>query len=269
MGSVPKLFDGFRCGFIAASALSMDKAYQRSLSQAFVQKIVKSFDKHCFQALLVGRRTNESLWVIDGQHRFTAAVLLKARKLPCIIFASEGVKQEADIWIRINEVRRRPNPVDRFTANLARNDSETVSIDKCLLQLGFRVSRGNAWRNIGATKPLYDALRYGVLTDLLRTLLEAFEDHEKRMQRMACQSIMLSAVGVILRRCKKIDRQRLISVLSEMTPGKWKSLEEGSSGPTGNRGAKVAASFMDRCYNKGLRNRIDVSEWQKLGVVET
>jgi hypothetical protein len=65
--------------WIDIARLNIDDTYQRSLegesSVALIRKIAAKWDWRMCQLVQVARRADDSLWIVDGQHRHAAAVL--------------------------------------------------------------------------------------------------------------------------------------------------------------------------------------------------
>lgn len=77
------------------SVLKVHPSYQRHALKQKIASIASSWSWVAAGAIIVGERGGE-YWVIDGQHRVLAAHnRADIDKLPCIIFVTDDVKQEA------------------------------------------------------------------------------------------------------------------------------------------------------------------------------
>jgi hypothetical protein len=106
--------------------LNIDDAYQRSIdtgpSRSLIQKIAKGWDWRMCLPLVVSKREDGSLWVLDGQHRLAAAkVRGDIPYLPCCVSVYGGIQA------RGGHVRRHEPRAPRH-------------------QSPRRLPRGNCWR---------------------------------------------------------------------------------------------------------------------------
>ena len=70
--------------------LNIAESYQRTIVPARVNRIAKEIDPDAFGSLTVGERRDQTLWVVDGFQRLTAARKLGINSVPCDVFQSEG-----------------------------------------------------------------------------------------------------------------------------------------------------------------------------------
>ncbi|KUR80794.1 hypothetical protein AQZ49_01835 [Novosphingobium sp. FSW06-99] len=99
--------------------LSVDPSYQRSIdnptSRALIKKIAREWDWSLFQLLVVSRRPDGELYVVDGQHRLEAARLRgDLRDLPCSVYDFRLVSHEADAFVALNQQRKPLTRLDLF-----------------------------------------------------------------------------------------------------------------------------------------------------------
>jgi hypothetical protein len=98
--------------------LDIDHGYQRDeVSKANTLAIARNFSWNAFGVLVVMRRANGRLYIVDGQQRWLAA---KHRgdihSVPCLIFESQGPQHEAKAFYYLNINRRNVRPFRRFMA---------------------------------------------------------------------------------------------------------------------------------------------------------
>lgn len=103
--------------------LHLDDSYQRSIdigpSQKLVRKIAVNWDWGLCQPLIVAKRDDGSLWVVDGQHRLAAARLRPdIYDLPCVVVHSAAASDEAAMFVALNQQRRPLTALDLFRASL-------------------------------------------------------------------------------------------------------------------------------------------------------
>lgn len=110
--------------------LVVDAAYQRDVVAQKVTAITGSWSHMACGALTVAER-NGTFYVIDGGHRLAAS---KRRsditQLPCVVFQSAGVKEEARGFLDVNTGRKPVNALVKHKALLAAGDETAIFVQK-------------------------------------------------------------------------------------------------------------------------------------------
>lgn len=169
--------------------LNLDDNYQRSTdngaSRALITKIANGWDWRMCLPLVVSKRDDGTLWVIDGQHRLAAAKMRgDIPFLPCCVAVYGSVADEAAMFVAMNRTRKAMNRLDDFHAAIASGDGEAIVIARLITDAGFTVSRktgSQSWvpGEVAFTSAIAKVLRkHGekVCADALRTMAEAFPD---------------------------------------------------------------------------------------------
>lgn len=116
--------------------LQIHPAYQRDVLPMKVKEITATWSWAACGAIVVGERGGE-FWVIDGQHRVLAA---KRRSdithLPCVVFKTEGVRQEAVAFLDLNTGRKPVSSIGKFKAMIAAGDASACAVHRTLEALG-------------------------------------------------------------------------------------------------------------------------------------
>ena len=116
--------------------LQIHPAYQRDALASKIKEITANWSWVACGAIVVGERGGE-FWVIDGQHRVLSA---KRRSdithLPCIVFETDGVKQEAIAFLDLNTGRKPVSSIGKFKAMLASEDAAAMIVHETLARLG-------------------------------------------------------------------------------------------------------------------------------------
>lgn len=141
--------------------LHLDDSYQRSIdigpSQKLVRKIAVNWDWGLCQPLIVAKRDDGSLWVVDGQHRLAAARLRPdIYDLPCVVVQSTAASDEAAMFVALNQQRRPLTALDLFRASLEAGDTESEAIMSAMRSTGFSL----------ATTTNYDSLKPGQIVNI-------------------------------------------------------------------------------------------------------
>ncbi|MCJ2080783.1 DUF6551 family protein [Methylobacterium sp. J-090] len=174
--------------WVHTTELSVDQSYQRSIdnegSRRLIASIAANFDWRLCAPLVVSRRPDGSKVIIDGQHRWAAAVRRgDLLQLPCCLFTYDSPEDEARMFIVANRARKPMNRLDDFHAALAAGDEDALEIQRLVTEAGLRVARNTAstaWKagEVAFTSSIAAALRrYGppIVSAALTSIAEAYE----------------------------------------------------------------------------------------------
>lgn len=148
LGNLPAL------QWVLVSQLQVDAAYQRSVegadSQALIRRIAQHWNWDLCQPMVVSRRPDGALFVIDGQHRWCAAKLRgDIAQLPCVVVDYTSAAAEAASFVHLNQQRRPLSRLDVFKAAVAGEDPEALAILAALQRAGLQLaphSNHTAWK---------------------------------------------------------------------------------------------------------------------------
>jgi hypothetical protein len=119
--------------------LQIHPAYQRDLVAQKVSEISAAWSWVALGALVVGERGGE-FWVIDGQHRAAAA---KRRSdithLPCVVFKTTDVKQEARGFLTIQTMRKPVSAVAKQKAMVTAGDEVAAFVQQTVEALSLQI----------------------------------------------------------------------------------------------------------------------------------
>ncbi|WP_010339922.1 DUF6551 family protein [Sphingobium yanoikuyae] len=220
--------------------LRLDDSYQRSTengaSQALIRKIANGWDWRMCLPLVVSKRDDGSLWVIDGQHRLAAALLRgDIPFLPCVVGIYGSVADEAAMFVAMNRARKPMNRLDDFHAAIASGDSEAIEITRLITDAGFTVSRktgSQSWvpGEVAFTSAIAKVLRkHGakICADALRTMQEAWPDEVLN----AGASMFTALTKLAINPPDGFDPDRMFRALLRRNQREWASfLNETKSG---------------------------------------
>ena len=161
-----------RIASVPVSLMKLDKSYQRETNKDNINKLVRDWDNDRCDFLLVSFR-DDRFYVVDGQHRYTAAGYKGVKTLPCIILTGLTREQEARIYSGQNENVKKLTIYDVFKANLVNGDVSIpevkidMEIDRLCKKYGIKVSVTNRYtqkektlRSLSATRRIIQT--YGV-----------------------------------------------------------------------------------------------------------
>ena len=128
--------------------LQIDPTYQRvtdsPASRVIINGMIKAWNWSLCQPIVVSRRADNSLWVLDGQHRVAGA---RARGdipfLPSVVLSGLDTQAEAKTFVELNTKRQRLTQGQIFHGQLAAGDPTARLVQELLDQAGWRVRRIN------------------------------------------------------------------------------------------------------------------------------
>lgn len=221
------------------SELHLDDSYQRSTdngaSTALIKRIANGWDWRMCLPLVVSKRDDGSLWVIDGQHRLAAAKMRgDIPFLPCCVGVFGSVADEAAMFVAMNRARKPMNRLDDFHAALAASDAEAIEILDLVSEAGLTISRNTsstAWKpgEIAFTASIASTVRkHGrqVASAALTNIAEAFPG-----QRVVHSgSIFLGLVKVLVSPPEGFDPDRMFQALMRYSAEDWGTFLTGLKG---------------------------------------
>jgi hypothetical protein len=118
--------------------LLVDHSYQRMAVHKRVLNIAQKWSWLACGVIVVAQRDNDQrFYVVDGQHRVLAAMKrIDIDRMPCLVFRTEGAKEEAAGFYDANTGRRLPTGLEKWKAQLMRGDATTTFVDSLIRQAG-------------------------------------------------------------------------------------------------------------------------------------
>jgi len=239
------------------SELRIDDGYQRSIdtgpSQALIDRIARNWDWRMCLPLVVSKREDGSLYVIDGQHRLAAAQRRNDIPfLPCCVSVYGSVEDEAAMFVAMNRQRRQMNRLDDFHAAQAGGDEEATAIAAIIHSVGFTVSRktGSAtWvpGEVAFTSAISSVRKRhgdGIVRDALQMMADAFPDE----RLTAGSSIFQALCRIMVAPPEPIDTDRLHRALLKFNMKEWADLLKGAKG--GDHRAQIIREMLLIAYDE-------------------
>jgi hypothetical protein len=218
--------------FVALDRLQVDPAYQRAVdgpqSRRIIVGMVKQWDWALCQPLVVSRRADGSLWILDGQHRHAGAVERgDIHHLPCTVLPELSAEHEARAFVDLNTRRQRLTQMDIFVGMLAAGDETAKAAAELLDRTNWRIRRGNVnntWKpgEINFAPMITRSIkRYGhhAVEAGLSTVREAWPDKvvDSPARMLEVHFSLLREGGVLF----NVDRQTIAGVVSAKNPFWW------------------------------------------------
>lgn len=137
------------------SQLDVDPEYQRSINNPRSQKLIKAiandWNWELCQPLVVNRRDDDRLFVIDGQHRLAAANIRgDIGQLPCVITTLVDTKQEAERFVAFNSKRKPLSSQELFRASVACGDETALLVVDLIERNGLKIYSSSNNKNLPA-----------------------------------------------------------------------------------------------------------------------
>ncbi len=228
--------------------LQVDPKYQRELdadSFRLIDRIAANWDWGLCQPLVVARRADLSLFVVDGQHRLQAA---KQRgdiaQLPCVIFQPAGPEDEAATFVALNQERRPLTPFALWNAALAAGDEKAGALAGLMSTFNMRFAGGadNKALKAGEFNSVNTVRKYHArhgdkrTRPVLAAIAGAFDG-----QPLLVGAVMFRAIGHVLLESGVLDVDRMVSVLIRRSQLDWLA-EFRRKGAGLNIGTQLAAN---------------------------
>lgn len=232
--------------------LKVDRSYQRMVADLKVRGISAAWSWVACGAIIVGNRNGE-YWVIDGQHRVIAARNRSdITTLPCLVFETEGVSQEARGFLDVNTARKAMTSIDKFRALIAAGDETAIFVNDILIELDITVSSttgkhrglksvGWALRNAKADRVSFEAV-----IRLAGSICHNYMVHEKLLEGL----LYLHTHG------HDVTERWLANKIRTIGPEMLVMSANRAAAFYVAGGAKVWAEGMLTAINKGLRDKI-------------
>jgi hypothetical protein len=250
--------------WIRADRLSIDPEYQRRVNSRKVRRIAREFDPDAFGVLYVSRRADGSHVIIDGQQRHAALLLMDwgDQRVPVQVFSGLSQQHEAALFMRYNELRTKPRPLDLHRSAVVARDKRALAIEKVLSDNGLKFAAGGnvhgRVQSVTALQQIYDNGGLRVLEKSIGMSLKAWgASHE------GLTGEILTAIAIILsRHGDDIDDGRLVRILSKLDPtglvrkARVLKADLGAAGGGGSgtpRGASIVAALIVKSYNIRLK----------------
>jgi hypothetical protein len=215
--------------WIAVGRLAIDESYQRATDSAasrrLIHRIKMGWNWNYCQPIVVSRRADGSLYVIDGQHRLTAALGRgDILHLPCVVISGADELGEASAFVALNTQRQKLSQGDIFNAMLAAGDETAKRVAELLIETGWRMthtSNTQVWKpgDLFCAPMIVKALKAEgecVVRNALTALREAYSEIT-----VTNTVTLLKALLLIYRDKRIANPDVLIEMLGAVAPNDW------------------------------------------------
>ena len=130
-----------RMRMISKYDLDIDYTYQRDGNEAKVNVIARDWSWLACGVITVAERGGKR-FVVDGQHRVLAALKRSdIDTMPCIVFKSHGVKEEATGFLVAQTMRKPVSATEKFRALVAIGDPVAIAVKDLVETSGRTVEK--------------------------------------------------------------------------------------------------------------------------------
>ena len=160
--------------------LVSNQDYQRSLSQAHIERAAANFDLCQINPVKVSRR-NGINYVFNGQHTIEIVALVSgSRETPvwCMIYDDLCYEHEADIFANQMKFVKPLQPYEVFAANVEAGNNAQLIIRDLIQSYGLQIGtkRGpNCVCAISTVESIYEKFGYQVLNRVIRLIVGTWE----------------------------------------------------------------------------------------------
>ena len=164
---------------IKKSLLRIDSTYQTDVrKKAAIKKIAENFCWQSFGTLAVSRRGG-IYYVIDGQRRTCVAKLIdEIVEVPCIVFKSMDVVNEARSFVNINVGRAPVSTLDKFNARVVAGDETAIALKSLVESCGWEIrdyAAPMSFKCIAQVEKFYKSYGASVVENTLNFIAEHHE----------------------------------------------------------------------------------------------
>lgn len=124
---------------VALADLRVDPVYQRDLTAQFVERLAEKWDIVTAGTIVVSKRPDGNLYIVDGQHRAAAAVRAGETHILAQVVNEPSAEEEARLRLKGN-VKRTDRVFEVFRARLASGDETALAIERILGDFGTQVN---------------------------------------------------------------------------------------------------------------------------------
>jgi len=265
----------FRLERIKVGDLSVDYAppygsgYARPLSEHRLRQLRRDWDPLAVSPLVISKRADGSLWVIDGNHRRCIAFEKGIVTLPAMIHVGLERTTEARLYTMLGTVLGQ-TPWTRFQAKLAAMDEDSLAIVRIAQEnnVGIDFNAGykpGVVRAVARVEWIYARGGPAGLDWVLGFLMEAFDGNPESLGELQLEG----SFGFYLRYAEKVKRDEAARMLGSAGMDAWHDRAASiwqriDLGPRSNTyGQAIADVINDRWKKQGKSLKQLLPAWTK------
>jgi hypothetical protein len=113
--------------------------YARPLSHGRLTRLRRDWDPMAVGTMVVSRRSDNTLWIIDGNHRRYIAYERGIPQLPAMVFSNLERAREADLYTKLGTVLGQ-TPYTRFLSKLVAGDESALEVQRIVEAHDLRIA---------------------------------------------------------------------------------------------------------------------------------
>lgn len=196
------------------------EGYARPLSEGRLRVLRREWDSMACSPLIISKRRDGSLWVIDGNHRRCIAFEKGIATLPAMIFSDLERPREADLYTKLGTVLGQ-TPWTRFQSKLVAGDQAALDIVRIAEAAGFEVG-ANGYLDgriqaVARVEWIYTRGGPEGLAWTLGFLVTAFSGHRESLGEMQLEGVF----SFWQRYADRVDQHEIASMMGAAGLNAW------------------------------------------------
>lgn len=213
---------------IDPTTILVDHQYQRQEKPGLIDAIASNPKWEVFGVIVCftrERNGRKAVYCVDGQQRIRGVARSEAppKAVPCILFELTGVREEAEVFVRINEYRKALSALEKHTGKIVAKDPAALTIEKVADRCGYTI--GNSFdkysdartvQAIGTLNRIYNLIGEEGLEQTLVQVRDAWPDDRSGIS----QQIIMAVAQVIQEQTSNggYSRNKLTTALAKSSP---------------------------------------------------
>lgn len=235
--------------------LFADPNVQRAVRKLHVDNIVKEFDPAALGVLTTSYRGPDSIHLVDGQHRWLAAIKVGYQgALTTMEYRGLTIPEEAALFRKLNYANK-PSAIDKFLLSCVEQNPDSLRLARYLEEHGWTLAAFNGNGKLSAIGSLERVYRDSpTAADGALAVITAAWGHRPA----AVNGPILEGIGVMIAHYEGIVDLNLLAKKLSTYQGGPEALGGYAKGQKAARGGnmfKHVALTVTDVYNAGLRSR--------------
>lgn len=203
--------------------LVVDHRFQRPEKNTLIQQIAQSPSWEAFGVPVCFKRANDMLYVADGQQRVRGILASNnpPLRVPIVWFPMEGVEDEAEVFVKINEWRKQLLPIEKHKAKVVAKDPAALGVSRAVEKAGFSIGYGTTHSEsprtiqaIAALNAIYNNLGEDGVVQTLTVLREAWPDDGAAIST----HVMRGVAELVMEKGDDYNRAKMVTALKRTSP---------------------------------------------------
>jgi hypothetical protein len=207
-----------RIEIVELKQLRIDPLYQRDLIADFVEQMADNWDIVTAGTIVVSKRPNGDLFIVDGQHRAAAAVRAGESHILAQVLDEPSAEEEARLRLKGN-FKKTDRIYEVFRARIAAGDPKAKKIKSILknldTQINYSPTAESGINAVAAIEKLYDLDDGVTLIRILSLLKDLFGPISPEY---ASSNTLKALAWFTARHELEIDQERFNRLLKAMGP---------------------------------------------------